>query len=149
MYYLILFLILVLLAIIEVFADNERIKNLFLFFSYLLFVFTSGLKYETGVDWRAYSMVVDNVMPINDINSTAGYESVFDGLDVGFNLLISVIKYFNGGLQTLFLTLSLISTAFLFTSLKRYLKYPMLGVLLYYGLIFFYLDMSGIRQAVR
>jgi hypothetical protein len=136
------------MATLEVFVTSNSIKNLLLFLAYLLFVFTAGFKYETGVDWRAYSYMVDDIMSIDYLNTPAGHESVFEGIDVGFNLLISIIKYFHGGLQTLFFILSSVSIAFLVFALKRYLKYPMLGIILYYGLVFFYLDMSGIRQAM-
>lgn len=147
MYYLFLFLILSIIAAIDVIIENRNLQLFFLGVVYFLLFFTSGLKYETGVDWRAYTELVESIEPLNRLNTAAGYSSVFDGIDVGFNLLISVLKFFGGGIQTLFFVLSAFSTVLLVVSVRRYLKYSVLGIVLYYGLIFFYLDMSGIRQA--
>ena len=132
---------------LDVFMKNRTIQGLLLALTYLILLLTSGLRYETGVDWRAYSGMVDFIFPVNKLGTEEGFDSVFGGLDIGFNLLISIIKFFGGGLQTLFFVNSFISTTFLTLSLKRYVKYPIVGLLIYYGMIFFYLDMSGMRQA--
>lgn len=148
MYYLVLYIILFSLAILDYYADNYRLRKILYILIYILFVFTAGLKYETGVDWRAYEELVSETAPLQKIGSSEWYETVVGQLDIGFFLLISTIKSLGGGLQTLFFIISAISSLFLLLAFyKINPRYGLFGAVLYYCMVFFYLDMSGIRQA--
>jgi hypothetical protein len=108
----------------------------------------SGLKFETGVDWYAYTNWCDKIPSLEYYGSMHWNKEVISTLDIGFNLLISIIKLFGGHIQTLFFVVSLFTFSLLFRSLKEYTKYCLSSLLLYYCIIYFFLDMSGIRQAI-
>ncbi len=148
-YYLTVFLFLAFFTFLDAIEIEKRAKWLLAFAIMIIFVFTAGFRYETGVDWWVYQHVIfDNIPPIQRITTEWGRKIIFDTLDLGFNLSISLIKAFGGGIQLLFFLISSISSIFLFLSIRKYTEYPLASLLLYYCLIFFVLDMSGMRQAL-
>lgn len=78
-----------------------------------MFVLIAGLRYETGVDWRAYQYTFDNMPALDQAFYTKNLSEVFFSLDLGYALLNSVIKMLGGGIQTLFFVVSLASTILL------------------------------------
>jgi len=145
MFYFILFFILILFALNDIFIKKSiRTSSYSLLIIVFVLVAVAGLRWETGVDWHAYTIWFDKT----PIIGSANFFDIFKSLDIGFLLLISLIKTFGGNIQTIFFIMSIISFSFLYKALKMYTPYRNISIFLYFCLVFFVLDMSGIRQAV-
>lgn len=114
----------------------------------LMFIFLAGLRFETGVDWYLYTQMFNDTPPIDQITSKFEREAIFSTFDYGYCILISTVKFLGGGIQTVFLLVSMATSIFLYKGLKIYTEYNTLSLLLYYSLLFFILDMSGLRQGL-
>jgi len=147
-------LIFVLLSLISVYCfynpTTIYFKNFKVFAFFLLFI-TSGLRFETAVDWVNYKLYFKNVDYIHDIFNQ-GFLDFFikHPKEPLFTILNSLVKAFTNNVQVLFFLISLFTTTLLFKSINNYTqkKYFLFSILLYYVLIFFILDMSGIRQCI-
>jgi hypothetical protein len=145
MFYLILFLILFLFTLNDfstkktvILTSQARIIPIIMLF------IVAGLRWETGVDWIPYSNMFDRAPKLNSSN----FLTQLISFDFGFRILLSIVKTFGGNIQIVFFIVSIISFSFLYKALNIYTPYNNLSVILYFCLIFFILDMSGIRQAV-
>jgi hypothetical protein len=69
-------------------------------------------------------------------------------MEIGFKLLNSICKSFIDNVQFLFFTVALLIACFLFRALPNYSPLPQLSVIIYFGLLFFQLDMIVIRQGI-
>jgi len=145
MFYLLLFFLLLLFAIpdLSVGRRNKLKAQLFLA-SVVVLTFVAGLRWETGVDWLVYTEMFGYAPTLG----TPNFFSQFPSLDVGYWLLMSIIKTLGGGIQLVFLTIAIASFTFLCKALKTYTPYKNISLLLYFCMVFFVLDMSGIRQAL-
>ncbi|HRO42879.1 MAG TPA: EpsG family protein [Flavipsychrobacter sp.] len=146
-YYLILFLVIFSLSLLEALQIAFIRKTAPLIVCALFFI-TAGFRYETGVDWMTYSMIFKRTAPVSEIGTIIGREKIFIEPDLGYILLASIVKWLGGGIQTIFLIISFLTSVFIYKSLKKYAKNATLSLLLYYCLIFFFLDMSGMRQGL-
>ena len=147
-YYLTIFLIISFFALAESVSIESRVKRFGLLLVFFLLTLTAGLRYETGVDWRIYSGFYSLIPPIDQIVTKTGRAGIFHEIDLGYDVFTSTIKYCGGSIQTVFFLVSVLSSFFLFKSLKKYTPYPLNSILVYYGLLYFMLDMSGLRQAL-
>lgn len=147
-YYLLLFLSICVFAFLEGIQIDNRIRKAGFFFILFSLFFTSAFRYETGVDWLVYQVILERIAPINEITSSVGRSKVFLQPDLGYDILVSTVKYFGGNLQVIFFIMSLFSMAFLYKSFKRYVVFPATSFLIYFSFLFFTLDMSGMRQAL-
>ncbi|WP_172426649.1 EpsG family protein [Flavobacterium sp. ACN6] len=111
-----------------------------------LFLFIAGLRYETGVDWRIYTAMFESTPSIEEITDAYGRILIFSSPDYGYCLFISIIKYFNGSIQTVFFLISLVGYFFLYKSIVFFSQGKSTSLLLHFSLLFFILDMSGLRQ---
>lgn len=146
MYYLIIFLILCFLSFFEIIEVDKKIQLLLSILAFGCIFFTSAFKYETGVDWVAYTATFDDITPVNQIFSRDS--NVFSDLNFGYNLFSSIIKYFNGNIQVLYFFIASLSGFFIVKGLNNYNVNIPLAMLLYYSMVFFVLDMSGVRQCL-
>ena len=151
MYYGVIFLLLSLIAVYCFYIPSTKNYTIFKALAFLLLFLTSGLRYETAVDWVNYKRFFENVDYIYNI-----FNYGFTGFFIKypneplFTLLNSLVRTFTDNVQVLFFFISLITTTLLFKSLHYFTerKYFFFSVMLYYVLIFFILDMSGIRQCI-
>lgn len=127
---------------------DKKIQNILQLTVATMFVFIAGLRYETGVDWRAYSDWFDKIPSLSEALRFHKLDEIFETLDVGYNLLNSIIKMIGGGIQVLFFVMSFFTTYLLVLNLRYYSKYVLSGLLIYYSFFFFVFDLSGIRQAL-
>lgn len=151
MYYGVIFLLLSLIAVFCFYCPTTRYYKILFLLAFMLLFLTSGLRYETAVDWVNYERFfinVDNILYISDYGfSEFLYKYPSEPL---FTLLNSAVKVFTDNVQVLFFIISLISTTLVFRSIFHFTekRYFFFSVLLYYVLVFFILDMSGIRQGL-
>lgn len=148
-YYLVIFGLLTLCAVFEAYRVNTRAEFLMRVFAFFLVFVTAACKYETGVDWRVYERIYDAQEPISAMWEN-GVGVFFSGprFELGYVLLMAVLKWMGGGAQLLYAVIALVNIILLYKSLTYFSRYPLLCLLGYYSFIFFILDMSGIRQAL-
>ena len=151
MYYGVIFMALSFMAVHTFYSPSTRHYKILKWVAFLLLFLTSGLRYETAVDWVNYQKKFQDSTNIFDFfNGGYSFLSIFNSGEPAFALLNSLIRTFTDNVQVLFFISSLISTTILFKSIEHFTerKYFFLSVFLYYVLIFWVLDMSGIRQAI-
>lgn len=146
--YLLIFLLLLLFSFLEISNVPTRILRVLHIVSAFLFILVAGFRYETGVDWLAYENYFSDIVPLNEAFNFNSFGNVFLTLDVGYSLLNSIVKMFGGGVQVVFLIISVASTFLLIKNLKYYSNHVLTGLLIYYPFFFFIFDMSGIRQGL-
>ncbi|MFW2136097.1 EpsG family protein [Chryseobacterium sp. TY4] len=146
-FYLIVFLFIALCAIFEIQQYPKKNNALVRLVAIVLF-FVSAFKYETGVDWAAYQYYVENAYPLDKAFDTGNWSRVFPSLDVGFSLLNSIVRTFDGGIQVIFFITALISTLLLKNNVQKYSPLPVFALLVYYTFFFFIFDLSGLRQGL-
>lgn len=147
MIYLYIFIIISIIAWFEIKGLLPKNKR-FEYFVLSIFVFIAGFRYETGVDWAGYSDYYDEIVALDEAFNKDNFKNIFVTLDVGYALLNSIVKMFNGGIQTIFFVVSLLSSILLWKNLRRYTEYVITGMLIYYSFYFFIFDMSGLRQGL-
>lgn len=148
-YYLILFLLLSLLALLDAVSTEKRSKEILVFIAVGILFLTSAFKYETGIDWYVYQKMMQNTPTLNQmLSDSTAYPNVFKQLDPGYNFLVAIVKTLGGTIQTVFIIMALFTAIFLYKSLKAFAVYPLVSIVIYFGIVFFVMDMSGIRQAL-
>ncbi|MEG2761129.1 MAG: EpsG family protein [Mucinivorans sp.] len=149
MYYLVIFITLCIFALFEQSTIYQKRKNVLFFISYLMLMLTAGLRYETGGDWTSYTEIFNTIEPVDQV--LAGNRQYFDwmaGLETGYRYLNSIVKFIVPNVQLLFFIVAIIISTFIFKGIKQYCSYPILGVLIYFGILFFALDMIVLRQGI-
>lgn len=148
MFYLIIFCIIALFSILEILNLEKDTSKLFSIIIIVILLLIAGLRYETGVDWRAYSSTFESSVPINEITSSLGRDLIFSSPDYGYCLLMSIVKYFGGSIQTVFFIVSFITYFFLYKSIDFFSNGKTTSLFVYFSVVFFVLDMSGLRQSL-
>ena len=135
MFYLICFGILFVLAVLNVQMHDKLSTQILSGLAAIMLIGIAGLRYETGGDWDAYTNIFANL------------ESIDSGIEEGFMFLCQSIKSMGGTVQHLFFVVTLINITLITCALRRYTQYPVVGLLCYYCLLYFQLEMIYIRQA--
>jgi hypothetical protein len=144
MYYIIIYFILALCGLLNYFVKSNGDRKILTAVCFWTLALTSGLRYETGTDYYAYNHMYNLSSNLENfsINNIT--------MEVGYSFLCSIFKTINADINIVFLCISIITTAMLFVSFKKYIpgRFVLLSALLYYSTAFITLDMSGIRQAI-
>ena len=146
MFYLIVFLILFVLAVLNVQMHDKLSSQLLSGIAALLLIAIAGLRYETGGDWDVYAQLFAD-FPSFSLLIDHPSELMQQPVEEGFVLLCAAIKALGGTVQHLFLVVACINITLITCALPKYTKYPVVGLLCYFGLLFFNLEMIYIRQA--
>ena len=146
MFYLICFVILLVLAILNVQMHDRLSNQLLSGLAALLLIGVAGLRYETGGDWDTYAMLFRE---FPDFSRLIGHpkELMAQQVEEGFVLLNALIKSLGGTVQHLFFVVTAVNLTLITCALQRYTKYPVVALLCYYGILYFQLEMIYIRQA--
>lgn len=146
MFYLICFVILLVLAILNVQMHDRLSNQLLSGLAALLLIGVAGLRYETGGDWDTYAQLFRE---FPDFSRLIGHpkELMAQQVEEGFVLLNAVIKQLGGTVQHLFFVVTAVNLTLITCALQRYTKYPVVALLCYYGILYFQLEMIYIRQA--
>lgn len=115
---------------------------------FVLIFFTSGLRYETGGDWTSYTEIFQTIESIDKVIDGHGENFKSIPLETGFKYLNSISRFICDNVQFLFFTVAFIISLLLFVSIPKYSPLPILSVLIYFGVLFFSLDMIVIRQGI-
>ena len=146
MFYLICFIILFILALLNVQMHDKLSSQILSGLAAIMLICIAGLRYETGGDWDTYTILFD-VFP--DFNYLLGRPAVFKDIPVeeGFVMLSAFVKYMGGTVQHLFFVVTFINITLITHVAKKYTRYPVVALLCYYGILYFNLEMIYIRQA--
>lgn len=146
MFYLICFGILFLLALLNVQMHDRLSSQLLSWLSAILLIGIAGLRYETGGDWDTYAKLFATFPSFSRL---IGHPVELFHLQVeeGFALLNAFVKSLGGTVQHLFFVVTTINITLIACALPKFTKYPVVGLLCYYGLLYFQLEMIYIRQA--
>ena len=147
MFYLIIFFILVILSWFNLVFPDKLCRQLLSGISAVILVGVAGLRYETGGDWDVYTRIFNHLPSLVQIIDTPRLLWAYD-VEEGFVLLNALIKQLGGNVQWVFFVITSINISLISVSLYRYTKYPVVGLLCYYCILYFSLEMIYIRQAV-
>lgn len=146
--YLLVFIFIGLLSILNSLGTNKKLQILGLFTIFLVLFIIAGLKYETGVDWFLYKQVMDHAKPIFSLFSDIRSGYYKNDIDIGYTFLLSLVKTLGGGMQTIYFIIAFFTLSNLIYHFNKYTPNAITAVLVYYAITFFILDMSGIRQCI-
>ena len=112
-------------SLVEVFGKNDQIKKNLFFLSYILLVFVTGFRWETGTDWEPYKETFELVNSFQDA-------AFFTLMEKGYLFLIGFVKLFTEN-YTIFLIIHAIIYYFLLIkSIPRLVTHPQLAILLFF-----------------
>lgn len=146
MFYLICFIILLILAVLNIQLHDKLSSQLLSILAAIILVCIAGLRYETGGDWDTYTILFNSFPPLSQL---LGHPSELMDISVeeGFVLLNALIKSLGGNVQHLFFVVTTINILLITCVLPKYTKYPVVALMCYYGILYFNLEMIYIRQA--
>lgn len=146
MFYLIILLILFVLAVLNVQMHDKLSSQLLSGIAALLLIAIAGLRFETGGDWDVYTQLFAEFPSFSRLIGKPS-ELLLQPVEEGFVLLCAAVKALGGSVQHLFFVVACINITLITCALPKYTKYPAVGLLCYFGLLFFNLEMIYIRQA--
>lgn len=146
MFYLICFVILFMLAVLNVQMHDKLSRQILSGLAALMLIGIAGLRYETGGDWDAYTEIFASLPSFSRLIGHPT-ELVHLGIEEGFVLLCAFVKSLGGTIQHLFFIVTFINITLITSALNKYTKYPVVALLCYYGILYFNLEMIYIRQA--
>ena len=146
MFYLICFIILLILAVLNIQLHDKLSSQLLSILAAIILVCIAGLRYETGGDWDTYTILFNSFPSLSRL---LGHPSELMDVSVeeGFVLLNALIKSLGGHVQHLFFVVTTINILLITCVLPKYTKYPVVALMCYYGILYFNLEMIYIRQA--
>jgi len=145
-FYLICFVILFVLAILNVQMHDRLSTQVLTGISALILIGIAGLRYETGGDWDAYTQMFANFPSFSRLIGHP-IELTQQVVEEGFVLLNAFVKSLGGTVQHLFFIVTSINILLITSALHKYTKYPVVALMCYYGILYFNLEMIYIRQA--
>jgi len=145
-FYLICFIILLILAVLNIQLHDKLSSQLLSILAAIILVCIAGLRYETGGDWDTYTILFNSFPSLSRL---LGHPSELMDVSVeeGFVLLNALIKSLGGNVQHLFFVVTTINILLITCVLPKYTKYPVVALMCYYGILYFNLEMIYIRQA--
>ncbi len=148
MYYACIFTLLIVFSFCELFGMRTTHRKVFYWISFLLLMLTAGLRYETGGDWPGYTSIFENIEPIDEVLS--GQTTVINVMpvEIGYKYLNSIVRFFCDNVQLVFFIVALCISTAMFKTFPKYTPLPQLSVTIYFGLLYFWVDMTIIRQGL-
>lgn len=127
-------------SLIDLFYTNERLKkNLYIFFIVTLIIFF-GTRGYIGYDWYSYMPSFEKSPNIVDL-LIHGFAP--KGFEKGFQIYLAVIKLFTDNYVIFNVINTVIDFLLLYFIFKRYSKYPIFALFIYFGIygVAFEIDM--------
>ena len=147
MFYFVIFIILFAFSVLEISNINRQSNRILIFLSWLILVIVAGTRYETGADWNMYEAFFRETNSIGKFLMT-GSTGLSTNLEFGYFLLCSILKQFGLGIQFLFFIIVLFNITVITKALKHYTQYVVVGLFVYYSLLYITVEFSLIRQAL-
>ena len=146
MFYLAIFLILLVFSVLEISNIGKGSHKILIQLAWFILVVVAGTRYETGADWNAYALYLEQVPPISAF--LAGGNIGGKGFEFGYFLLCSLLKQFGMGFQWLLFIIALSNVTIITKALKHYTPYVVWGLFVYYALLYVTIEFSLLRQAI-
>jgi hypothetical protein len=140
--YLFFYLWFFILAVLEVSKDFKLYRNLFAFFSCVILVFFTGLRWETGTDWFSYKELFDTL----ELDWTF-LLNVY-AFDLGYVVLNAIVKLFTDDYTLFLLVDSFIAVGIVFWFLKKYSPNPNISLFVFYNAFFVSQFMGSNRRII-
>jgi len=122
------------LLVLLVFSFLELRTNLssvqhktMLVFTFVLFVFQVGLRWQTGTDWEPYLMNFENTNSITDV-----YYSI-DNFEKGYGFLVLLIKKLWNSYTAFLVIHALVYYVLVFSAFKKFSPYIFVSLLVFYA----------------
>lgn len=133
-------------SLVDVLILNEKIKKmLYIFFILMLIVFF-GTRGYLGYDWYSYKPNFEKTDDILQVFS-GNYKSIFySGYEFGFQLYSSVIKAFSSDYFVFNFFNTVTDFLLIYFIFKRYSKYPIFALFLYFGIHGIALEIDMMRN---
>ncbi len=147
MFYLVIFVILAILALLNLQFRDKFSTQILMAVGSVILILVAGLRYETGGDWDTYASVYNGIAPLQ-ILLAYPHMIVEYSVEEAFVLLCALVKALGGDIQTLFFIITLFDVSLIAAVLPRYTKMPVVGLLAYYAILYFNLEMIYLRQAM-
>lgn len=133
-------------VIIEKISDRKRIGESFFIFSLLLLILFFGLRGYIGYDWYSYKPNFDKMVTIGELLK-GNTQVLYSGYELGFQIYTSFIKTLtNNYFIYNFINVS-VDFIILYFVIKRFSKYPILSLLLFFSIYGVALEIDMIRNA--
>jgi hypothetical protein len=133
--YFFVFSLIAIVAITDAYSIKKAYQNLCFFFLILILVIFAATREKVGIDWNAYEFMFYNQSELVTQNIEAGFSlvyAVFSGLDFHWVILF----------------INIINFIFLAFFLEKFVFYKNIALLIFFSDLFFYLNMSGMRQSI-
>lgn len=133
-------------VIIEKISERKRIGESFFIFSLLLLILFFGLRGYIGYDWYSYKPNFDKMVTIGELLK-GNIQVLHSGYELGFQIYTSFIKTLtNNYFIYNFINVS-VDFIILYFVIKRFSKYPILSLLLFFSIYGVALEIDMIRNA--
>ena len=142
--YLIIFIILILLSMINIYIDKQKLIIMYILFSIFLIIFTGFRDSLGGSDYSVYKAYFDNIPSITSINSF----EYFIEYEIGYKYLNAMIKFFTDNSMWLFFVITIITLPVTLIFNYKYCKYPFFTLTFYLYKTFFYTNFIAMRQSI-
>lgn len=131
-------------TVVEQINKDKRTREKLLLFSLLLLILFFGLRGYIGYDWYSYKPNFDSISTLGQIFQGGFFNS---GYELGFQVYTSFIKTITKNYFIYNFINTFIDFIILFFVLKRYSKYPLLSLLLFFGVYGIALEIDMLRNA--
>lgn len=125
-------------CVIEQIGKNKRTRENFFIASLLLLILFFGLRGYIGYDWFSYKPNFDKI---------TGFQILHSGYEVGFQFYTALIKTFTSNYFIYNFINTFVDFIILFFVIKRYSKYPLLSLLIFFGVYGIALEIDMLRNA--
>lgn len=130
------------LAVLELSKDVKPYRNVLAFSSFVLLVFFTGLRWETGTDWSSYKELFDTL----ELDWTF-LLNVYS-FDLGYVILNAIVKLFTDDYTLFLLVDSFIAVGIVFLFLKKYSPNPNISFFVFYNAFFVAQFMGSNRRII-
>lgn len=145
-YYIILFLIIAISSLINMFVNKKKLRCLYILCIIYLIIFSGFRDGIGGYDLNNYSYFFHQIKPINEIGTLTELTSY--RFEILYTLLNSSIKFFTENYRVVFLICSIISISCISKFNYKYSPYPFFSMLYFLYKLFIYGNLVAVRQSV-
>jgi hypothetical protein len=133
--YFLLYLLLAIIAFSDAFYHRKAYQDLLTFFIVVVLVIFAATRSNVGLDWYAYENMYINQYELVSQNIEIGFASIYrllDGLSYPWVLMI----------------INILNFTLLICFLDKFSYYKNVALLVFFSDLFFYLNLSGMRQSI-
>lgn len=135
-----IFVYLLCFSIIEL-LSSKSFKKIFTF-TFLIITLLTIFRYGVGTDYFGYMYLYQQTPQVND---PLFFQTELHG-EIGYRVLVGLCKWMNLSYETFVGVMTFTSMTFIYFFIKRYTKFKMLSLFIFYSMYYFTYINSGIRQ---